>query len=329
VSNSDVNYAATTLGIQTKYGLITSRCLAGDELTVASSDENSAAKYNCSSAFAGTYGVSTAGCLTTKYFTDDAMNNADTGYGVPNPFYFGMAVMEYWPGSSIPGPDYSNGSSSEILSHMNGGGRFVLLCNVTAYDIDYAIDDAIMSRFIPTKSNESVVNTVQTKMSRMNLLEYYLASQATFAWLSSIAEGMVDQITLAYSQAAAAMFSIAVRTTEVEQAERQVPMLVSRVHVAPLGTLLAANLLFVVAGVILLVLALRASGDEVHDIQPLLSVKGVVADRFEQDHGTCGVEELLDERSGVAAARIGIVRTENGYELRTVGEGQEDIGTSA
>jgi hypothetical protein len=97
--------------------------------------------------------------------------------------------------------------------------------------------------------------------------------------------------------------------------QERTSFLVARVPAAPLFTLVIANLLFVLLGIILTAIAIRTSGGEVREVQARLSIAGLVADRFEEQRGREGVEKMNDyfeEKVGNDSMRVAIDRGNGG-----------------
>lgn len=88
----------------------------------------------------------------------------------------------------------------------------------------------------------------------------------------------------------------------------------------PLFTLVIANLLFVVLGIILTMIALPNSGGQSQSIQARLSITGLVADRFEGQRAKLRVEELdklFEECDGRSSKRVAIDDVlDGGYEYK-------------
>jgi hypothetical protein len=106
------------------------------------------------------------------------------------------------------------------------------------------------------------------------------------------------------------------------EAQERTSLLVARILLAPLFTLVISNLLFVILGIILTVIAITSSGGDSQDIQARLSITGLVADRFEGQRAKLRVErldELFEESDGQSSKRVVIDSVlEGGYEYRTL-----------
>jgi hypothetical protein len=191
------------------------------------------------------------------------------------------------------------------------------LCTTTLYDIEYDSVNGTVTRFVATASNDSVANAWEGP------IEYIsgdpgastLKQAAALAIFSTTAQELVDKIALAYSRTALTLGAqVVIRTPVLAVQERQ-SFLVSRVLAAPLFTLVAANLLFVLFGVVLTGVALKTSGGDVREVQVRLSIIGLVADRFEGQRSRDGVEKMDDyfeEKEGNDSMRVAIDKSDGG-----------------
>jgi hypothetical protein len=83
------------------------------------------------------------------------------------------------------------------------------------------------------------------------------------------------------------------------------------VPAAPLFTLVIANPLFVLLGIILTGVAITISDGEVREVQARLSIIGLIVDRFETQRSGDGVEKMEDqfeERDVNGSMRVAIDR---------------------
>lgn len=105
-------------------------------------------------------------------------------------------------------------------------------------------------------------------------------------------------------------------------AQERSTKLVTRISKAPLYTLVLANMLFVVLGIALAVLAIARSGGEVREVQARLSIEGLVADIFEGRRAKERVEsidDLFEEKYGQESTRVVIRNSaQGGYEYQTL-----------
>jgi hypothetical protein len=182
---------------------------------------------------------------------------------------------------------------------------------VTVYDIEYDSVNGTVSRFVTTASNDSVANIWQgaIALTTGNIGLPNLLQAASLADFSNSAQELADKMALAYSKTALAIGAEAVVPRPAIAAQERESFLVARVPLGPLFTLVVANLLFVVVGIILTSVALASSGGEVRDIQARLSVGGLIADRFEGIRGRGGVdnmEDIFEESESRGSMRVGL-----------------------
>ncbi|THV71581.1 hypothetical protein D6D28_04326 [Aureobasidium pullulans] len=317
------DYTATTFGALTQCRPISKECNLNPFSFVSTN-------FICSPTFKGDV---TLAPWQMNYFLDGALTQNDTFYGVSNPYHMGWAALTnpQGGGTLVTGNGDGGGTplDPEIVVPRAGGIAFVLACNTTIYDIEYDSVNGTITRFVTQKSNNSVANIAQLTsefMMRMGTGDasgyptpgyFYLAQAASLATFSSSAQQLADKMALAYSRAAMSIFTAAVVPVPALAAQSRTQTLVARVSVAPLFTLVLANLMFVILGILLTCVTVWASNDDVNDVQARLSLTGLVADRFEGSQGQQAVkdmEDLFEEYEGQSSARIGIVPSpEGGY----------------
>ena len=248
--------------------------------------------------------------------------------GVSNLYYFGIAA--------IANRHLSHVTVPEIVIPVHGGAAFVLLCNSTLYDIEYTSLNNTISSFTTTLSNSSVASMWQTPMSLTDIGQLSLEQSASLAAMSDTAEELAARMSFAYSSVALAVGSQVTSTSTAIAAQHRSSTLVTKVRPAALFTLIGANLLIVVVGLVLAVVAFTVvsgpsgTGSETYDIQTRLSVAGLVANQFEGLRASMGVEQLeqlFEEYDGrkEGVKRVIIDRVHSGgvdgYEYRiTEGE---------
>lgn len=299
---SQRDYTATTFGMQTKCRPISTECnlIAYDGASTL---------FKCNSAFSGSVSEN----LIMPYFTDATLSSNDTSAGIQNPYYFGLATVS----NSEGGGTLAENSTSvpEIVGVVHGGIAFVLGCSVTVYNVEYDSVNGTVTRFVTAASNDSTANIWQTTMAQTNVGNPYLQQAASLAAFSDSAQELADKIALAYSKVALAIGAQAVMPHPALAAQERTSSLVARVPLAPLFTLVTANLLFVALGFVLTGIALGTSGGEVRDVQARLSIVGLVADRFEALRArrrVGSVDELFEENDGHGSMRVEIHREAQG-----------------
>jgi hypothetical protein len=298
---SQRDYTATTFGMNTQCKPISTECNLNGMVGAYT-------PFRCNDAFQGdlTQGPS----WQMAYFNDSNMTSNVTYLGIHNPYYFGLATREIYPG-------YNYSNLNEIVGPLHGGIAFVLFCTVRVYDVEYDSVNGTVTRFVATASNDSVANIWQGPMARVSLGPgtTNLQQATNLAILSNSSQEIADKIALAYSLVALAVGSQAVGPYPAVAAQERQSFLVSRVPAAPLFTLVIANLLFVLLGIILTSIAIWTSGGEVREVQARLSIGGLVADRFEEKRGKDGIEKMDDsfeEKDGNGSMRVAIDRGNGG-----------------
>lgn len=306
---SQRDYTATTFGMQTQCMPVSTAC----NLTRY---DGASTPFHCSDAFSGDVTQDLYNWYM-EYLADGAMSSNETDYGVQNPYFFGLAALVNPEGGST-----LNESVDEIVQPMHGGIAFVLNCSTTVYNIEYDSVNGTVTRFAKTPSNDSVANIWQgaNAYTSGGIGTPNLQQAASLAAFSNSAQELADKMALAYSKTALAIGAEAVVPKPALAAQERESFLVSRVPKAPLFTLVLANLLFAVLGVVLTVVALATSGGEVREVQARMTLVGLVADRFEGSRGRNGVEEikeLFEETEGKGSLRVGIDYAEgSGYSYR-------------
>jgi hypothetical protein len=302
---ADLDYTATTFGMATQCKPVTDECIGtinGIETT-----------WHCADTWQGDLGSVGPNYIST-YFPDAAMSTNNTWPGVPNPYYWGYAAID---GTGVQKAGLINSigtGAPNIAGLTHGGVAFLLFCTITHYDIEYDTINGTVTRFVTTLSNNTVADIWQIPVQITGLHGAPTLLQATDLGLfSKTAQDLADQIALAYSRSALALGAQSVMRTPALVIQQRESFQVSRVPAAPLYTLVIANLLFVVFGVVLTCIAFGVSGGEVREVQARLSIVGLVADRFEQTRGKHGVEKMDDyfeEKAGNDSMRLAIDRSE-------------------
>jgi len=303
---SQRDYTATTFGMETQCKLISNECNLNVQSGVST-------PFRCTEAFSGD--VSQDYGWVMAYFTNSTMTSNDTSRGIQNPYYFGLAPLVNAQGggtlvqtNSTPIP--------EIISPSHGGITFVLFCTVAVYDVQYDSVNGTVTRFVTSLSNDSTANIWQGVMEYTDVGTTALQQAASLVAFSNSEQELADKIALAYSKIALAIGSEAVTPLPAIAAQERSSSLVARVPAAPLFTLVIANLLFVVLGIVFAGMALGSSGSEVREVQARLSIVGLVADRFEGLRARNGAEkmdELFEESDGSGSLRVVVDREGAGY----------------
>jgi len=308
---SQRDFTATTFGMNTQCKPISNECnLNGDY--------GAFTPFTCAESFQGD--LTSGPSWKIAHFNDSSMSSNLTTSGVHNPYYFGLAAREN-AGAGTTSP-ITRGNVPEIVDVLHGGIAFVLFCTTTLYDVEYDTVNGTVTRFVATASNDSVANAWQGPISLVSGAPGTpsLQQAAGLAVFSNTAQELADKIALAYSQVALAVGAQAVRRSPALAVQERQSFLVSRIPAAPLFTLVIANLLFVILGIVLAAIAIHTSGGEVREVQARLSIVGLVADRFEAQRGRTGVEDMdayFEEKDGNGSIRVAIDNgSGEGYRYR-------------
>ncbi|KAI9663649.1 MAG: hypothetical protein M1821_007139 [Bathelium mastoideum] len=248
---------------------------------------------------------------------NSSMIPSEALYGWPNPFHFGAAA--YVDPTSGSAPAFN---SPELLLVADGVTGYILLCNSTVYDVSYNTVNGSITRFDTTPSNGTVTDIFQGAQAQSELGSYYLLQIANLAPFSSSAQEMADKLAYAFSQTFLAIVTSALNLDQAVEVQQRTTSLVTRIEKAPLFTLVGANLLIVLLGIVFGVIALVNSAGEVREVQARLSIVGLIADHFEgkkAKEGTKNLEDLFEERDGQASGRVVIQTSDRGgYEYQSL-----------
>jgi len=318
-----LDYTATTFGMTTQCKPISNECNL--------SARGSSTPWYCADTFQGDLG-GTSPSWSTAYFMDPAMKSNNTGDGVPNPFYWGYAALV---GAGLQDTGLVSGNPiPEIGGVTHGGLAFVLLCAVTIYDIEYDSINGSVTRFVATTSNQSVTNIWQISPGISgDHGAPYLIQAAELAIFSDTAQELADIVALAYSRSSLALGAQGVMRTPALAAQQRESFIVARVPAAPLFTLVIANILFAIVGVILTGIAFTASrgNGDVREVQSRLSIVGLVANNFENMENREGVKEMdgyFEEKKGQDSKRVGFDSNRlGGFFYRVWHQDESVVGT--
>ncbi|KAK4580540.1 hypothetical protein LTR86_000743 [Recurvomyces mirabilis] len=183
---------------------------------------------------------------------------------------------------------------------------FVLACNATLYNIEYDFVNGTVVRFVAQMSYSTVAEAVLGPMP-------YLQQYAESAVFSNSSAELADKLSLSYSKAALSFFAQTINAFLATQAQERTSVLVARIEVAPLYALVVTDMLYVVAGIGLIIAALKMSSADIRQLQSRLGITALVADRFETEHKlqpVKEVEDMFEECKGLRSRHIGIVRSE-------------------
>jgi len=302
------DYTATTFGMTTQCRPISNECNLNPY-------NGGSTPWHCADTWSGDLG-GTGPAWGTAYFMDPVMKSNNTEHGVPNPYYWGYAAL-IGAGTQNAGLVSVN-LVPEIVGVTHGGIAFVLFCAITLYDVEYDSVNGSVTRFVATPSNESVANIWQIPPGISgDHGAPTLLQAAELAIFSTNAQELADTIALAYSKSSLALGAQSVMRTPALAVQQRESFIVARVPAAPLFTLVIANILFAIVGVILCGIAFTASrgNGDVREVQARLSIIGLVANNFENmadREGVTEMDEYFEEKKGHDSRRVGFQRNRAG-----------------
>jgi hypothetical protein len=302
---ADEDWRAESFALQTLCRLVSEECDMVDLYGTST-------PFDCSDSFQGDVTQSYQGFISA-FYTNGSMSSNSTLSGVGNPFYFGMA--------GLVNPSTGNSWVPDTVQPVHGGTAFVLLCNTTVLDVTYNSINGTISGFHGIPSNASTANIWQSVMAYTSVGNSYLKQAANLAAMGHSDQQFADDMALSFSKTALAISSQAVEKRPVLAVQRRSSFLVAKVPATSLYVLVGANMLVVLVGVILTIIALTMSRGDVKEVQSRLSIFGLVADRFEGRAARLAVkdvDELFRESEGQRTSSIGIDHAaEGGYVYKT------------
>lgn len=301
---ADIDFTAKSWALETECKPVTSKCIDDQRIYGA------ATPYKCPFAFEGLLMTPNANVMTTAYFTNStASDNSTHSVSLENPYYFASITKV----NRNIGVSKALGSDPEISIAVHGGVLSVLFCNTTVYDLEYSLVNGSVTRFLTTPSNSSMANLFQGGQQYTKVGDPTLIQAASIAALGDTAQNLADSFALSYSQTALAVSAGIFVPEEVIESQHRQNILVAKVPKAPLMSLIAANLLLVVLGIVLTVIAFISLQGETGEIQARLSIAALVAAHFEGDRSKKPVEhvdDIFEERDGLPGPRIGFAKTD-------------------
>jgi hypothetical protein len=303
-----LDYTVSTYAIHSQCSPVTSQCTDPNNVSGVGTP------YKCPFAFQGTVNtaVGASNSVTMAYFTDSTGSNNNTDQTlIDNPYYYSAMVLA---NMRNPRP-LTLQNDPEVLSGGHGGATIVALrCMSTVYDVEYSSVNGTIKNWRSSNSNRSTTLIVQGTQRRTNVGNPNLVQAASIAGLSNSAQEIADQFALAYSQTALAVASGAFEPRVALASQVREQILVARVPKAPLFALIATNLLLVLLGIILAIVALIASRGNTGEVQARLSIPALVAALFEENRAKPveEVEDMFEERHGEHGPRIGVAKVVEG-----------------
>jgi hypothetical protein len=303
-----LDYTVSTYAIHSQCSPVTSQCASPNDVAGVGTT------YHCPFAFQGTVNtaVGASNSVTMVYFTDSTGSNNNTDQTlIDNPYYYSAIVLA---NMRNPRP-LALQNDPEVLSGGHGGATIVALsCTSTVYDVEYSSVNGTINNWRTSNSNSSTTLIVQGTQRLTNVGNPNLIQAASIAGLSNSAQDIADQFALAYSQTSLAVASGAFEPRVALASQIREQILVARVPKAPLFALIATNLLLVLLGIILAVVALIANRGNTGEVQARLSIPALVAALFEVNRAKPveEVEDMFEERHGEQGPRIGFAKVAEG-----------------
>lgn len=312
--DSSYDFRASTYGMRTNCKAITQECDLGN---------NGNMTYNCGNgSFKGAVRAPLAGSSfqLAQFANEDLSNGAVNGYGVRNPYYTTLAAIVESPANQ----QVALSTDSDIVA-ANGGLAFVLLCTTTTYDVQYDLVEDRIVGLTSVPSNLTVANVWASIMAQtlfgISNMDTAVTAGVQF---SQTSQQVADAFATALSKVSLSAGVQGVVRTAASQVQKRNSILVARIPLGPLFALVAANLSFVVLGVVLTIMA-WTTPHEAREAQTRLSIAGLVANCFEGTRARAGVpslENMFDEYEGADGVRVGIERTvQGGYAFKSFEKG--------
>jgi hypothetical protein len=303
-----LDYTVSTYAIHSQCSPITSQCASPSDVFGVGTT------YKCPFAFQGTVNtaVGASNSVTMAYFTDSAgFNNNTDETLIGNPYYYSAIILA----NMCNARPAALQNDPEVLSGGHGGATIVAVgCTSTVYDVKYSSVNGTIKNWNSSNSNTSTTLIVQGTQRHTDVGNPNLIQAASVAGLGNSAQDIADQFALAYSQTALAVASGAFEPRAALASQVREQVLVARVPKTPLFALVAANLLLVLLGIILAIVALITVRGNTGEVQARLSIPALVAARFEVRvaRPVNEVEDMYEERHGEPGPRIGFTKAAEG-----------------
>jgi len=300
---TNLDYTAQTFAIQTKCKPVTTTCMNHDDFVGIRTP------YNCPFNFEGDL---VQDPWAISFYTDSSMQDNSTSKGVQNPYYFALAASQ---NQALGAVNQELLKDPEVLKSTHGATVYVLSCSSTVYDMEYSTVNGTVTRWIGRESNSSVTNIVQSVQAQTSTGNNYLQQAASLSMFSNTSAEVAEVFAQAYGRITMSLAAGAFQSTPGLEAQSRSSIIAARVPFAPLFALIVANLLLVILGVVLTVLAVFSASGDAAEAQARLSVQAIVAQVFEDGRARRGVEStdaMYDEYHGRKSQKVGVIKTEEG-----------------
>ncbi|KAF9701743.1 hypothetical protein EKO04_000960 [Ascochyta lentis] len=212
-------------------------------------------------------------------------------------------------------------NSTQLLWAARFGPVFLLTCNTTVFDVSYSVINNQVSSLTTSKSNGSVAGMVS--MHSLNSLSGMDVgrNQVVFEINENrtTPDAFIRNFELSMSKVMSAPLVVHTVPVSAGLVQRRATKVITKLPKLALWLLVASNLLFALLGLVLAVLALKATSPDTRQIQIRLSTAGLAAQLFNPRHAQCKVKDdsnLFKEnwRDGQVAneVKVGVRRTSAG-----------------
>ena len=349
-----LDYSATTLGVGTKCTPITNKC----NMRTATVETSGCFQFNCTDDFWGVLGgqgsldqswvvhdpdippfsiKDAGGGIQFGYYTDPELNKPYNTYGI-NPdqnrfWYFDednyvkdkdlINTVHFAVAGAL---SYGNSTAADSLiadetfNHFQSSVLFALNCSYTTYNVNYQL------------TNGSIKNANIERIANGSISDFFhgVANQFSEDFLRGATLGSLQNTSACFAHAfanghsATALSVIGSIVSPVHNIAEVgwENILVAQVSQASLWSLVVANMLFALLGVILAVRAFMVSSSAgVIDVAVRVSTGGMTAAALEdrvkemddQERHIDRIEDLFEERrAGADTRRVGAVRRQKG-----------------
>lgn len=206
--------------------------------------------------------------------------------------------------------------------------------HVKVWDVMYDFVDGSVRNMSRSPSNSLTTGTAN--MPSVGFFDHsytYLNTYFEINVVETSIDDMINTTAFSFSKDFTSVLGAQTASSPAVKAQSRNTLLVSQVPKSALWTLIVANLVYALLGIVLAVFAFRAFSQEVHQVNVHFGLAGLVAGLFEKPHANKpvgGETELFRENEGNGSPlkRIYVRRTdEGGAELVAI-EGEEENGPS-
>ncbi|KAF3920127.1 hypothetical protein AA313_de0202555 [Arthrobotrys entomopaga] len=252
--------------------------------------------------------------IVADYFFDQELTQPMTlSDNASNPFYFAVAAI-------ININDNSGGAGGnlledpDIVNPTHGGDALILNCRIELYEMQYVYSNASVTWASFSPANNSVTSLFLAPLIATSFGDLFLQTSITAAGISNTSQQIADKFAVSFGQVVLAATTGVLEPQINLQEQVRVQFLVARVPIAPLYTLVGANALYALLGLVIAIVALRSDPKLNNNVRERLSVMGLVANLFEFNRGkgyATQNRDLFDESQATrGSSRVGMVSNE-------------------